>query len=382
MHDLSTVEHLLKRTNPSQAAQELEQAVEEHFEEIVHCIDQEKTQEAAKLIEKVFAKGAPDVRLIFYYFYTNFAEEGIKSFGEIFPLMISMLKEHMEHLLPVNKRSKHVESSLNWFFSHLLFRFKYFEKMYASGKIHPIWEKSVSELDSEELEHLIASVLQFRDFFFDQWPKSSIKDKVTHLLKKVEELRSMVAVKNPSSETSDEEDLVPEAVTESAPQGEVLFKDTLEETTLNFSIDEGNNEGFKEAPVEEEDVLDDHLLSSNENQSNDLLLENAGVSVPSDKNSDPLIEPMIDTADLLKNLQEFLRKLRIFEILIRKNDYLKAAVVAKDIDHLIETFDPLNYFPKMFAHHFSLFAKHASALTEHYDYQESLQVKARELPNP
>jgi hypothetical protein len=78
----------------------------------------------------------------------------------------------------------------------------------------------------------------------------------------------------------------------------------------------------------------------------------------------------------IESLDNLSRKLKIFEALIEKNDYLKAAVIANDIDYSIQNFDPLSYFPKLFAKYFSICAKHVAALTEQYEKKESLQVKA------
>ena len=132
--NLDQFDHLLKI---AQVMPHAEEAVDEYFDQIVNCIDQEKTQEAAKMIELVFDKGAADVRFIFYYFYAYFAENGIKSFAESFPRMISLFNEYQNILLPQVNIEKHIQSSLNWFFSHILTRYKYYERMYASGKIIP-----------------------------------------------------------------------------------------------------------------------------------------------------------------------------------------------------------------------------------------------------
>lgn len=84
MTDFTLLDQLLESPNTASSSEEV---VEEYFDEIVNYIEQEKTDEAAKLIEKVFGKGAPDIRLIVYYFYSHFTNHGIKSFMEIFPLI-------------------------------------------------------------------------------------------------------------------------------------------------------------------------------------------------------------------------------------------------------------------------------------------------------
>ena len=74
-------------------------------------------------------------------------------------------------------------------------------------------------------------------------------------------------------------------------------------------------------------------------------------------------------------LEGISNKIKLFELLIKKNEYIKAALVSKDIDHLIENFDPRVYFPKMFANYYSLIAKNVDAISAEWEKLETPQSK-------
>ena len=57
-----------------------------------------------------------------------------------------------------------------------------------------------------------------------------------------------------------------------------------------------------------------------------------------------------------------LRKLHLFEQLVAKNQTLKAAVIAADLDQLLSAFDPIVFFPKLFVPYFRAMTRHADSL--------------------
>jgi hypothetical protein len=61
--------------------------------------------------------------------------------------------------------------------------------------------------------------------------------------------------------------------------------------------------------------------------------------------------------------KRLLRSLEAFEILVQKQQFLKAAVVLADISESVEHFDPRRHFPAVFASFASLYSKHVDALT-------------------
>jgi hypothetical protein len=73
---------------------------------------------------------------------------------------------------------------------------------------------------------------------------------------------------------------------------------------------------------------------------------------------------------------ELTQKLRAFEELIKKHEYRKAALVADDLQQIIEHFDPRSYFPEVFAGFSAHLSRNIHALAEHWDDRESVAWKA------
>lgn len=277
------------------------------FDEVVTCIEQEKIDEAARLIEGIFLKDIPDFRLIVYYFYAQFFEQGILSFKEVLPSIISIINESWEILRPITRKEKQVLNSLNWFVLQLISKLKYCEKLHKAGKSHPIWERSL-EITPKELAEVIEAADNFKNFFYAKWPNSPIKERVMHLLKVVEDLKSYM----------------------------ITASDEIEENSIVVT----------------------------ETMAEPMEIEPEKPPVAISRQDDPF-----------EKMHAISSKLQLFEFLIKKNEYAKAALVAKDIDDLIENFDPTHYFPKLFANYFALTAKHIGELSKEWENRESLQSK-------
>ncbi len=86
----------------------------------------------------------------------------------------------------------------------------------------------------------------------------------------------------------------------------------------------------------------------------------------------PVFERSSNTGES-DEMRVLIRKLDIFAQLVEKRNYLKAAIVSKDITHSIENFDPTLFFPKIFANYFVLLARHFGSLAVESNDHEGLQ---------
>jgi hypothetical protein len=71
-----------------------------------------------------------------------------------------------------------------------------------------------------------------------------------------------------------------------------------------------------------------------------------------------------------------IQKLDAFSKLIKKGDLPRAAIVADDVMHTIDTFDPREYFPELFSDFSELLSKHIDILTSHWQDKDSPAWKA------
>lgn len=71
-----------------------------------------------------------------------------------------------------------------------------------------------------------------------------------------------------------------------------------------------------------------------------------------------------------------MQRLDAFSKLIKKGDLARAAIVADDVMHTIDAFDPREYFPELFSDFSELLSKHIDTLTSHWQDRDSAAWKA------
>jgi hypothetical protein len=73
------------------------------------------------------------------------------------------------------------------------------------------------------------------------------------------------------------------------------------------------------------------------------------------------------------HLQLLLRKMKAFELLVEKEEFNKAAIVADDINDIIANFDPRIYFPKIFSRYSLLRALKIADISAFEEYKGSVE---------
>ncbi|MCE5318357.1 MAG: type VI secretion system ImpA family N-terminal domain-containing protein [Parachlamydia sp.] len=329
---MTTLDLLQQTLNNPSPTEDLN--LQTHFDKIVQCIEREKMDEAADMIEKIFAKGTPDIRLIAYYLFAHFCDQGLKSFADIFPLLSTIFTEHWDTLLPSSRKEKQVENSLTWLIVQLISKLKYVQKVAKAGTPHPIWDEAL-EMSPDEHDQAIGAVTAFKDFFYEKWPKSPSKERVMHLVHLTEEFKSLSIAQTAAEPEIEEE---PE-----------LKEEPIEEKIEPLVVEEPEPFFMPSETVEE------------------AVIEN------------PAVEDAGDYQISCENLHLLADKLKLFDQLICKQDWNKASIVAKDIDHLLENFDPLVYFPKLLSRYFAISAKNVAAISEQRQNQDTQFIYLEKL---
>ncbi|MCP3064793.1 hypothetical protein LXT21_39080 [Myxococcus sp. K38C18041901] len=96
------------------------------------------------------------------------------------------------------------------------------------------------------------------------------------------------------------------------------------------------------------------------------------VRIPEPTVAPPEREPRSSPPAPSPAFEQLLRKLAAFEQLVKRQDYTRASVVATDVLHVIEHFDPLTYLP-------SLFSPFLAGMSEHAEHLEPRLQGARSL---
>ncbi len=95
--------------------------------------------------------------------------------------------------------------------------------------------------------------------------------------------------------------------------------------------------------------------------------------------TDLAISPSASEPNLFKSssaLQNLFARMQLLETLLQKQQFLKAAVVLTDIQHELDNFKPLLYFPEYFSPFACTRAQSAAQLEPYFNLQESFQWQA------
>jgi hypothetical protein len=105
---------------------------------------------AATQAEEILEEGVYDIRIIGYFLYGAFLEQGVGAVTAILGCMTSLLTENWDALGPATNREKHAQTSLNWFLRQLVKKLQYEE-----GKKSEVWEEWVAEVSSDDVQETL-----------------------------------------------------------------------------------------------------------------------------------------------------------------------------------------------------------------------------------
>jgi hypothetical protein len=274
---------------------------------------------AAGKVEALMAEGIYDIRPLSYYFYQTFREGGVGALGAIFDALHSILGQNLEAIGPANRRAEHFNKRLGWFFEKVTDSLEYHEK-----KGTPEWEVLRKGLAAEPLEQAIGGAERLGGLLAaDTYAAAGQRlARLTGWLR-----RQLHAL---------------------ALSGEQPAEVTAPASTVQASAGP--------SPLVPTDP------------------PGPGISPPSASRGDELPEK-VELA-VSHRFIELGRKLRAFEVLIEKKEFEKAALVADDLMHVVEHFDPREYFPELFARFGALFSKNIGQLAGHWEERSSPSWKA------
>ncbi|TWI66674.1 hypothetical protein LZ24_02897 [Desulfobotulus alkaliphilus] len=267
---------------------------------------------AAVAVEGVFEEGIYDVRLMGFFLYGLFLEGGVRGLKEVFSALSFFLETNWNYTGPEKKREKHGQVGLGWFFNQLL----------------------------KKLQHEEAS----KGGIWQQWLQETHSDDAGDALEAASDLRRVMSQ-------------VLEDAAEPLLDGLLKISDWLRAFQRLVYSEEAVAE---ETPEETE-------ASEEEKQEKTAASGGAGSRTPCGEGL--LVEGSV-------HLELLMKKLQIFEQLMEREMYPRAALVADDIMQTIENFDPRLYFPKLFSRFFMLLALRSEDVMQFEEMKESPEWQA------
>lgn len=135
------------------------------FNDITTLVQQADFLGAAAEAEKILEEEIYDIRLIGYFLYGVFVEQGVGMIAPIFQCLVTLLDENWEAVGPVKRREKQAQASLNWFMKQLFKKLDHEEN--SKGDVWDGWVEGISSdeaqqaLDAvDELDRTLGTVLE------------------------------------------------------------------------------------------------------------------------------------------------------------------------------------------------------------------------------
>ncbi|HCY86359.1 MAG TPA: hypothetical protein DHV36_14585 [Desulfobacteraceae bacterium] len=284
------------------------------FNELSTHIQNGDFKEVANLAESIIREEIYDVRVICYFLYGVFLEHGVAGIGEILDSLSRIFTENWEAVGPVRNKEKQAVNSIKWLLKQVNRKIDYEEK-----KESPEWIAWQQEVDTETVQADIDGCADLQKVL-----SQHLEDLAPELVDGISSLKTWLGsfarlIYKPEPEPEEE------AAAEAAPETEAEPTDAE-----------------SPAPV---------------------------------ATAAPGTQPQMVVQGNY-HLAQLHRKIAAFKSLIKKKKYEQAALVAFDIDGIIENFDPRLYFPEIFAEFSLLYSMNIKEILTSKNYVNSAEWKS------
>ena len=248
-----------------------------------------KYEEAAAQSEAILEEQIYDIRIIGYFLYGHFIDQGVGAMADIYLCMRDLLRDNLDALGPVRNREKHIQAILNWLMKQLIKKLQYEE-----GKNSNLYEGWISEVSSDQVQEALDAGDELRRTLGPvlEDAAGSVLDGLIKVNDWLTAFQRLV-YREPEPEEEPEK---------------------WEEEEAGEEVDEAPRKAERKEPY---------------------------VSIPRLDEDEISVEGSF-------HLKLLIRKLEAFDRLISAEKYSSAALIADDINSIIANFDPKIYFPKLF----------------------------------
>ena len=120
------------------------------FGDIATLVQEGNYEEAAAQSEKILEEKTYDIRIIGYFLYGLFLEEGVVAMADTFFSLAEILNSNIDAIGPVRNREKQIQTILSWLMKQLLKKMQYEERK-KSG----VWDAWLSEVSSDQVQEAL-----------------------------------------------------------------------------------------------------------------------------------------------------------------------------------------------------------------------------------
>jgi hypothetical protein len=127
------------------------------FDEILTLSQKGQHTEAAELSEATLADGIYDIRLICFFLYGYWLENGLASFLVLMDCLNNVVSENWAAVGPLSNRNRNLEKSLDWMFRQILKKIQY-----EQNKHSPLWRQWQTADTEVEVDKILEAGKTFR----------------------------------------------------------------------------------------------------------------------------------------------------------------------------------------------------------------------------
>jgi len=296
------------------------ETIDPRFSDIATLVMEGKYEEAAAQSEVILEEQIYDIRIIGYFLYGHFVEQGVEAMVDIYLCLDTLLRDNLEAIGPLKNREKHIQTILNWLLKQLLKKLQY-----EDGKKSNRYKTWISEVSSDQVQEALDTGEDLR-----RTVGIVLEDAASGVLDGLMKVNSWLAAFHP-----------------------LVYREPEPK--------------IEEKPEEREkmDVEDEIEETPREEKKNEFL----STAAPDHAGENISVEGSY-------HLKLLIKKLQAFDYLITEKNFPSAALIADDISSIIADFDPKLYFPKLFTRFYLQLAANIDELTAFEEHKNTMEWQA------
>lgn len=319
------------RAPPGPAASLTPEQVEARVDRIIALTARGGYDEAARASEALLREGVRDVRLVAPYFFGIFLAQGPQSLPALLSALRQVSTRGWEQLGPEDNKPALADSGLLWLFKSIYKHLEFHGR--AQGDVWRSWCESCLQ---SHVQEALQQASELTETLKQRLPGGSSVTRLLQVTGWLSESRELFPDKAASPARAQAVEQVRAPVAERGEQETPAGQQ--EEGTEEHEEEEAREEAPEETEDEEE-------------------LRREAPRAPR-MHSAPS-RPQLQHSPALELL---LHKLAAFDTLVERQDFSRASMVAADVLHVIDHFDPLVYLPSLFSGFLSRLSAQAGRL--------------------
>ena len=313
------------------------------FSRLIDLLDKGQLDTVQRDCGDLLMSGCSDIRLITLYLYSSMSWMSVQV-GSLFPLLQRLLTKNIEQLLPEDMTTQNklieLDLALDWFFRKINRKVVFYQQTNP-----PKWSEWIEQLNRKSLDELEVHASEFRQLINELLSDTPLKSLVG--FEQFKQFFAGISVAEPQHLVDSEKGPTnSEHQDDEHPENERAEVELTEDTP---AIEISPN------------------VTSAQIQENPMFAQEQLLSPEQTLNPTPNM-PIVSTGTYSENpshaLSLLLKKLELFRLLLDRDDYMKASIIASDVTQIMEQFDPKQYFPALFTPFIKSQIQHSQALQE------------------